>query len=109
MAETSVALGYAGARLVPRDKFPKILQMSKISGSKVSASFQGTGIYPYNPKAVNNPIQSQPVQSTSSDRHSDSVVERSLCDREVAGSIPGRVIPKTLKMVLAALSYGTQH
>ena len=34
-------------------------------------------------------------------RHSGSVVERPLCDREVAGSIPGRVIPKTLKMVLA--------
>ena len=37
-------------------------------------------------------------------RHSGSVVERPLCDREVAGSIPGRVIPKILKMVLAALS-----
>ena len=43
------------------------------------------------------------------DRHSGSVVERPLCDREVAGSIPGRVIPKTLKMVLAALSLGAQH
>ena len=41
--------------------------------------------------------------------HSGSVVERPLCDREVAGSIPGRVIPKTLKMVLAALSPGAQH
>ena len=37
------------------------------------------------------------------------VVERPLCDREVVGSIPGRVIPKTLKMVLAALSLGAQH
>ena len=37
------------------------------------------------------------------------VVECPLCDREVAGSIPGRVIPKTLKMVLAALSLGAQH
>ena len=44
-----------------------------------------------------------------SDRHSGSVVERPLCDREVAGSIPGWVIPKTLKMVLAALSLGAQH
>ena len=34
---------------------------------------------------------------TFTDRHSGSVVERPLCDREVAGSIPGRVIPKTLK------------
>ena len=42
-------------------------------------------------------------------RHSGSVVERPLCDREVAGSIPGWVIPKTLKMVLAALSLGAQH
>ena len=32
-----------------------------------------------------------------------------LCDREVAGSIPSQVIPKTLKMVPAALSLGTQH
>ena len=43
------------------------------------------------------------------DRHSGSVVERPLCDREVAGSIPGQVIPKTFKMVLAALSLGAQH
>ena len=34
-------------------------------------------------------------------RHSGLVVERPFCDREVAGSIPGRVIPKTLKMVLS--------
>ena len=37
------------------------------------------------------------------------LVEHQFCDREVAGSIPSRVIPKTLKMVLAALSLGTQH
>ena len=37
------------------------------------------------------------------------LVELPLCDREVAGSIPGRVIPKTLKTVLAALSLGAQH
>ena len=42
-------------------------------------------------------------------RHGGSVVECPLCDREVAGSIPSRVIPKTLKMVLAALSLGAQH
>ena len=35
--------------------------------------------------------------------HSAQLVERPLFDREVAGSIPSRVIPKTLKMVLAAL------
>ena len=40
--------------------------------------------------------------------YSGSVVERPLCDREVAGSIPGRVIPETLKMVLAALSLGLE-
>ena len=40
------------------------------------------------------------------DRHSGSVVECPLFDREVAGSMPCRVIPKTLKMVLAALSLG---
>ena len=37
------------------------------------------------------------------------VAHQALCDREVAGSIPGQVIPKTLKMVLVALSFGTQH
>ena len=37
------------------------------------------------------------------------MVERQLCDREVVGSIPDRVIPKTLKTVLAALSLGAQH
>ena len=43
------------------------------------------------------------------DRHSTSVVVRPLCNQEVAGSIPGRVIPKTLKMLLAALSFYAQH
>ena len=33
------------------------------------------------------------------------MVERPLCDWEVAGSIPSRVIPKTLKMELAQGSY----
>ena len=33
------------------------------------------------------------------------LLERPVCVREVVGSIPGRVIPKTLKMVLAALSF----
>ena len=47
--------------------------------------------------------------NSSLDRHSGSVVEHPLCDQEVAGSIPGRVIPKILKMVLAALSLGAQH
>ena len=37
------------------------------------------------------------------------MVERLLCDREVAGLVPGRFIPKTLKMVLAARSLGAQH
>ena len=37
------------------------------------------------------------------------LVERPLCDREVADSNPGRVIPKTFKMVLAALSLGAQQ
>ena len=37
-----------------------------------------------------------PYLQTVFDQHSGSVVERPLCDREVACSIPGRVIPKTL-------------
>ena len=42
-------------------------------------------------------------------QRSGSVVECQLFDREVAGSIPSRVIPKTLKLVLAALLLGAQH
>ena len=38
-------------------------------------------------------------------RHSGSVVEHPLCDREVAGSIPSQVIPKTLKMVLVLFRF----
>ena len=37
------------------------------------------------------------------------LVERPLCDREVGVSFHGRVIPKILKMVLAALPLGAQH
>ena len=33
------------------------------------------------------------------------LLERPVCVRKVVGSIPGRVIPNTLKMVLAALSF----
>ena len=37
-----------------------------------------------------------------------SVVERPLADREVGGSIPGRVRPKTLKLVVIASLLGAQ-
>ena len=37
------------------------------------------------------------------------LVERPLCGWEDAVSIPGRIIPNTLKMVVAALSLGAQH
>ena len=37
------------------------------------------------------------------------IVVRPLRGLEVAGSIPGRVIPKSLKMVLAALSLDVQR
>ena len=60
-------------------------------------------------KTFKNSILATTVINIRKNRHSGSVVERPLCDREVAGSIPGRVIPKTLKMVLAALSLGAQH
>ena len=33
------------------------------------------------------------------------LLERPVCVREFVGSIPSRVIPKTLKLVLAALSF----
>ena len=33
------------------------------------------------------------------------LLERPVCIREAVGSIPGREIPKTLKLVLAALSF----
>ena len=37
------------------------------------------------------------------------LLERVLCVREVVGSDSGRVIPKTFKIVQAALSLGVQH
>ena len=68
-------------------------------------------VYMYKIMIVRKPLSEFPPSHWSYcwNRHSGSVVERPLCDREVAGSIPGRVIPKTLKMVLAALSLGAQH
>ena len=47
-----------------------------------------------------------------SDRYTDTeaqLVERLLCDRKIVGLIPGGVIPKALKLVLAAISHGAQH
>ena len=37
------------------------------------------------------------------------MVERRLREREVVGSIPGRAIPKALKMVPVATLLGAQH
>ena len=37
------------------------------------------------------------------------LVERPLCHREIAGSIPGSVTLNTLKMVLTDLLLGAQH
>ena len=37
------------------------------------------------------------------------MVERPLWEREVVGSIPGRAIPKALKMVPVAILLGAQH
>ena len=37
------------------------------------------------------------------------IVERPLQKREVVGSIPGRAIPKELKMVPVATLLGAQH
>ena len=63
----------------------------------------------WNLKGITSPDSISALLKGNGDRHSGSVVERRLCDWEVVGSIPGRVIPKTLKMVLAALSLGAQH
>ena len=76
--------------------------------SKICATSKDSA-QPGYPHCPNKSVCGSFVPSTASNRHSGSVVERPLCDREVAGSIPGRVIPKTLKMVLAALSLGAQH
>ena len=42
-------------------------------------------------------------------QHSCSLVECPICDWDVAGLIPIPVIPKALKMALAALFLGAQH
>ena len=49
------------------------------------------------------------IRSAIEYRHSDLVGRAFVCDWEVTGSIPGQIIPKSLKMILAALSLGTQH
>ena len=48
---------------------------------------------------INRPITFEPTGAVAQ------LLERPVCIREVMGSIPGRVIPKTFKMVLAALSF----
>ena len=58
----------------------------------------------YSSKAIQIGMNENPCHTEWMHRHSGSVIERPLCDREVVGSIPGRVIPKTLKKILAALS-----
>ena len=46
---------------------------------------------------ISRPITFEPTGAVAQ------LLERSVCVREAEGSIPGRVIPKTFKMVLAAL------
>ena len=57
-------------------------------------------------KGINGPVYFQSVTFTGTVAQ---LVEHPLCDQEGPGSIPGWAIPKTLKMVLAALSLGAQH
>ena len=52
---------------------------------------------------------SQQLPSTCMTGPAGSVVEHPLRDREVVGSIPGRAIPKALKMVPVATLLGAQH
>ena len=48
---------------------------------------------------ISRPITFEPTGAVAQ------LLESPACVREVVGSIPGRVIPKTLKMVSAALSF----
>ena len=48
---------------------------------------------------ISRPITFEPTSTVAQ------LLERPICVRQVVGSIPGRVIPKTLKMVLAAFSF----
>ena len=52
ISELSTSLGYTGMKTIPRNKFPKILQLgiNKISGK--STSFAGVGICPFNDRKV---------------------------------------------------------
>ena len=48
---------------------------------------------------ISRPITIEPTGAVAQ------LLECPACIREVVGSIPGRVLPKTFKMVLAALSF----
>ena len=48
---------------------------------------------------ISRPITFEPTGAVAK------LLERPVCVREVVGSIPSRVIPKTFKMVLTALSF----
>ena len=51
------------------------------------------------PVQISRPITFEPTGAVAQ------LLKRPVCVREVVGSIPGQVIPKTLKTVLAALSF----
>ena len=53
-SELSTSLGYTGIKTIPRNKFPKILQLgiNKIPGTSTAASFVGVGVCPFNDRKV---------------------------------------------------------
>ncbi|XP_060581287.1 uncharacterized protein LOC132737921 [Ruditapes philippinarum] len=59
MTESALSVGYAGARVVPRDKFASLLYhgINRISPHDIMSAFHKTGMFPLNPTQVSNPIE----------------------------------------------------
>ena len=75
--------------------------LKKLSKNQILPSIRG-------PNPVAN-FKKTTIYVTNVDLVAGSVVEHPLRDREVVGSIPGRAIPKALKMVPVATLLGAQH
>ena len=52
VAAITTSLGYAGATLIPRHEFPRVLEaaVSRIAPSAIQGAFASTGIHPFNAK-----------------------------------------------------------
>jgi hypothetical protein len=59
MTESVLSVGYAGARVMPRDRFASLLYhgINRISPHDIMSALHKTGMFPLNPNQVSNPIE----------------------------------------------------